>query len=200
MTQVDAILYTHLHAKHAVTLAKLSRETVIRTVLLPTAENAEEEAIIARIRAAAQAAEPPVSVLTYTRGIDTLVIGNAEIRTLAPAYLERSVQPLFGYTMTECAGEDKPTVCMLSSAAYDPDAPSSFAAQRDAMVSQADILCFGTHGPHIKHAFDAGIDDNISCLLLADEEVRAFCKDTVLFHADTVYVTDRRECIRLILD
>lgn len=200
VTQVDALLYTHLHERHVATLAKFARETVLRTVFLPHPETEGEREIVTRLTEIAAGVTPPVTVLTYRRGVDSIMFGTAEIRTLPCAYLDRSVQPLYGYCITDTTAEDAQTVAVLSSAAYDPAVPAAFSAYRDAMTAQAQVLYLGTHGPHLKSVFGAGLDIAPAYLLCADAEVYTYCHDDLRSRAETVFVLSMTDSISVLLD
>ncbi len=203
LTQLHALLLTHYHKKHIPTLARLAREIVIETLLLPLPETAEEQEIYDRLCRTAEHTSPPIAVLTYRRGVDTLMLGSAEIETLPLAYLERSVQPLIGFSVSGTADDGSLSrYCALSPTAYDPEVLPSFAAARDALAAHADVLALGTHGPRIKDVYgaDSLAISSPSVLIYATETVKTFCHPALLQSAETVFMAEGREQITVVFD
>ena len=187
ITQLDGYLLTHYHTKHTATAAKLARNTLIGTLLLPTPETDEEKAVYdALVRVAKNAG---IAVQTYTRGAETVVFGRAEITVFPREMLDRSAQPLYGYTIEKYADNDTDTgktfLC-LGSASFEAESASAFAEMRDAALLTADILFCGVHGPLVKSAFNGTTENKLAALLFANEELRTFCGTDLSSEAQTV--------------
>ncbi len=181
ITQLDAYVLTHLHAKHSVTLKRLSEEVCIRTLFLPSPETEEETEWYQALCTVAAGAD--IAVCTYRRGTDGIAFAGASLSFFPYATLARSVQPLLGYTVTAASVPSaERTFTYLSSSAFDALVSDAFAAVRDAVLSDTNVLYLGVHGPLIKERVDClpHRTTPLAAVLFANADVRSYYEASVV--------------------
>ena len=137
----DAVLLTHLHRYHTVSLARLAERTRLDYIILPEPNDESSRGIAAAIRAAAE--ERNVAILTYpSDGTASVDFINCRINLSEAAFLSRSVQPVMYLTVD--AGDRR--FGYFSASVFSSSLES---AAREAM-SECDISLLGIHGPVIK--------------------------------------------------
>ena len=146
-TEIAALMLTHYHSRTTGTLSTiLSRETV-RALWLPIPDTEEEYFLLLAYLEKAEAAGVPVSL--YGEGEALTVFGGCSV-TLQTTMMERSVQPVLLLSLD--AGEGGRAV-YCGSAVFE----SELAEEAAALVSSADAVIFGNHGPLVKAPFGDGL-------------------------------------------
>ena len=142
-TEISVLMLTHYHSRTAGTLtAFLSRETV-RALWLPVPETEEEYYLLLSYLEKAEAAEVPVSL--YGEGETLTLFGGCEV-ALETDMIGRSVQPVLLLSLNAGAGS---RVVYCGSAVFE----SGLADRASELVSKADTVIFGNHGPLVKAPF-----------------------------------------------
>ena len=175
-TEIAALMLTHYHSRPTGTLSTiLSRETV-RALWLPIPDTEEEYFLLLAYLEKAEAAGVPVSL--YGEGEALTVFGGCSV-TLQTTMMERSVQPVLLLSLD--AGEGGRAV-YCGSAIFE----SELAEDAASLVSSADAVIFGNHGPLVKAPFGDGLSfsADAAVILSAEGDVAAW------FEADAI--TDQR--------
>ena len=158
-TEISVLMLTHYHSRTAGTLSTLlSRETV-RTLWLPVPDTQEEYYLLLSYLEKAEAADVPVHL--YGEGESLTLFGGCEI-TLKTDTISRSVQPILLLTLE--TKEDRVVYC--GSAVFESD----LAKQAAIIVSEADTIIFGNHGPLVKNPFGADLAFAPTATVILSEE------------------------------
>lgn len=170
VTELDVCVITHYHTRQSSALHSLFENTVVNTLLLPTPMTEEDAAICDSLQGIAE--NCGVAVKLYRPGEDDIVFGNAALSVLPYAVLSRSTQPLLAYSIS-AHGEN---VVYLGGAALEAQNDTSFAIQRDQMISDSEILILGIHGPLYKEALPSLSEkaSNLHTIIAANAEVLGF--------------------------
>ncbi|MBO5648934.1 MAG: hypothetical protein J6S76_03370, partial [Clostridia bacterium] len=169
-TEIDVYMLTHYHDRHAVTLSKMLHDTIIRQLLIPEPQTDDELRIAEKLSDIAGNAG--VKVQRYRAGSDMLTIGFAEIAPLPRVYLDRSTQPVIGWTLY-AHGQ---TLLLLGGGAAEAE-DTVFTNQRDTALLRANTILFGIHGPKYKNTVTPLLQQcaALERLVLASEELSVFC-------------------------
>lgn len=170
ITEVDVFLLTHCHTRHVHTLARLAQDTVVKTVVMPVPLTEEEEEITSALREIAIHAG--IGVQMYHRGEDDIMFGAAAISPYPLTYLDRSVQPLLGWSVS--AGEE--TLVYLGSSAFETDDHDLFVKMRENTLANCKVLLLGIHGPLYKTSLPllSELLPHDTAIVCADDTVRSY--------------------------
>lgn len=136
-TEIEGLLLTHLHKRHIQSTARLAQTYILRSLILPTPETADEAEIAVSI--ASFATENKIPVVYYdARAADCILFGSTEIYPGERVYLSRSTHPVITLTVktpefsVQYLGKswNETTVC-----------------------TEGDVLLLGAHGPIYKRTF-----------------------------------------------
>lgn len=146
-TEIAALMLTHYHSRTAGTLTSfLSRETV-RALWLPKPDTEEEYYLLLSYLEKAEDAGVPVYL--YGEGESLTLFGGCRA-VLETAMIDRSVQPVLLLSLDTGAGR-RAVYC--GSAVFE----SGLADRASKLVSVADTVIFGNHGPLSKAPFGEGL-------------------------------------------
>lgn len=135
-TEVKACGLTHLHRRHAYSLARLCARRMVRTIILPEPLDEEETGYAEDIRAVAD--EYGAEVMFFPRPSDAEIeISGVRLTLYGTSYIKRSVHPLIGLRFDIGDAE------LLYEGAALWESPDSGGIK-------SDIVIFGSHGPKIK--------------------------------------------------
>ena len=112
VTEWAAVVVTHYHTKGSSTVARFSRENLVRTVYLPEPEtetDLERKALYEDRLAATE-----TDTVTYEREA-SLRVGEISVELSHAVYLERSVQPIFRMTVSS----DRESLVYYTAAAHE---------------------------------------------------------------------------------
>lgn len=137
-TEIEAVMLTHPHKKHILSLEKLWNQQRVRQVWIPN----EDTEICYQI--CEKAAAAGIKIVTYTPG-ETLSFGNTQVTTYQNGFLERSVQPI---VRVDIAANGERMVYL--GAAY----AEAFSLD-EFKTEPARVIWFGSHGPLYKKDADA---------------------------------------------
>lgn len=137
-TEIEAVMLTHPHKKHILSLEKLWNQQRVRQVWIPN----EDTEICYQI--CEKAAAAGIKIVTYTPG-ETLSFGNAQVTTYQNGFLERSVQPIVRVDIT-ANGERMVYLGAAYAEAFSLD---------EFKTEPARVIWFGSHGPLYKKDADA---------------------------------------------
>ncbi len=136
-TELEAVLLTHLHARHVRTFDRISDTTYVRALILPAAENENEAASADSLIACAREKGIPVYQYSASAG-STVQFAGVQLQPTR-SYISRSTHPIISLSVEAEAR----TVQYLG---------SSF-SETVQIMSTADTLLFGMHGPIYKKTF-----------------------------------------------
>ncbi|MBR6781925.1 MAG: ComEC/Rec2 family competence protein [Clostridia bacterium] len=158
-TEIAVLMLTHFHSRTAGTLsALLSRETV-RSLWLPVPDTEDEYYLLLSYLEKAEAAGVPVHL--YDEGEVLSLFGGCAI-ALDTDTIGRSVQPVLLLSFeTE---ENRLVYC--GSAVFESD----LARRASLLVSEADTVIFGNHGPLVKKPFGDDLTLRPSATVILSEE------------------------------
>ena len=151
-TELGVFMLTHYHNRTAGSLSSILDRETVRALWMPIPENEEEYYLLAACLDAAEAAGVPV--ILYGKG-DVLGVFGRGTLTLETAWLARSVQPVLLLALDvseEATGKD--TLVYCGSAVFE----SELADRAAELISTADTVIFGSHGPLFKAAYGDGLD------------------------------------------
>ncbi|MBR4204674.1 MAG: ComEC/Rec2 family competence protein [Clostridia bacterium] len=166
VSEIDALALTHLHAKHRQLVEKLCARELVRTVILPEAQNEKERLILLSLEDAAR--EAGVEVLVVSSG-ETADFHGVGLTILPRATLSRSTHPVSGALL------DLPAQRLALVSSSFSESPTA----ADAALS-ADILILGRHSPVYKKTFVLTFDHepkavfaSADALAFMEEETKA---------------------------
>ncbi len=129
--EVDTLVFTHLHRRHALTLRKLSEQMLVRRLVLPEAVDEYDRLVLADLEELAS--ELGVEVVSYPRPEAVkLTLGSLSLTIGEETYISRSTHPLISLVF-EVAGER---------AAYLGSAVCEYLP-----LPECDTALVGSHGP-----------------------------------------------------
>ena len=168
-TELAVCMLTHYHARTSGSLATLLERETVRALWMPTPANGEELDFLLACLEKADAAGVPVSL--YDPGEALQVFGGGRLM-LETARLDRSVQPVLLVSLDVSAdetGKDRLVYC--GSAVFE----SALSHRAACLVSEADAVIFGNHGPLCKQPFGGDLDlsDTAEIVLSAHGDVAA---------------------------
>ncbi len=150
--ELSAVMLTHYHARTAGALsALLSRETV-RELWLPTPTDGDDYGYLLSCLEKAELANVPVCM--YDAGETLQVFGGGTL-TLETTTVKRSTQPVLLVSVDLSAEENEmDTLVYCGSAVFE----SNLAERAAELVSAADTVIFGSHGPLYKERYGHDLD------------------------------------------
>ena len=158
-TEIAVLMLTHYHSRTTGTLSVLlSRETV-RSLWLPIPNTEEEYYLLLSYSEKAEGAGVPVFL--YQEGESMTLFGGCTV-TLYTDKISRSVQPLLLLSLRTV--EDRLVYC--GSAVFE----SGLAEQAITLVSEADTVIFGNHGPLVKKPFGEDVPFLPNATVILSEE------------------------------
>ena len=139
----DAVLLTHLHRYHAVSLARLSESTRLDYIILPEPYDEASSGAAAAIKEAAE--KRGVTVISYPSDRKSSIdFKNCRITLSGISFLKRSVQPVMYLTVDTGNG----IFGYFSASVFS----SSLSCQAKEAVAGCDTAWLGIHGPVIKES------------------------------------------------
>ena len=161
-TELEALVLTHYHKAHRVSVNRLASNAIVRRIALPYPKTEEEYYVLADICRYAQ--KKDIKITLYEFGDELRLFGDGILTVNAPLYLDRSVQPTF--TAEYSYGDE--SAIYISSSYGEADDSLAF----DGM----DYLIFGTHGPIPKQTYLINGEVSAASILFADEELLSFAR------------------------
>lgn len=158
-TEIAVLMLTHYHSRTTGTLsAILSRETV-RALWLPVPDTEDEYFLLLSYLEKAEAAGVPVHL--YGEGEVLSLFGKCAV-ALDTDTISRSVQPVLLLSL----GTKDNQLVYCGSAVFE----SNLAKQAAIMVSEADTVIFGNHGPLVKKPFGEDLTFQPTATVILSEE------------------------------
>ena len=158
-TEISVLMLTHYHSRTAGTLSTLLSRETIRALWLPTPDTQEEYYLLLSYLEKAEAAGVPVSL--YGEGESLTLFGGCAI-TLETDMISRSVQPVLLLSLET----EKDRVVYCGSAVFESD----LADGATELVSRADVVIFGNHGPLVKKTFGTDLSFLPTATVILSEE------------------------------
>ncbi len=160
-TEADVLILTHYHSKHIYALARFFDSVKVRTVMMPKPENADDADVFLSILRAA--ASRGVECRTYTKG-ESVFLTESTVMTLFPyGTLKRSKQPAFAFEID--FGDER--LVYIGSSFFETET----GREAGDIVSGADTVIYGTHGPNPKEKFLIDGAAASRRIVFADEEI-----------------------------
>ncbi len=158
---VDALLLTHLHARHRSQLSSLSEDCYLKRLILPTPRGKSEEGVYSALVGEARARG--IAVIPYERGGGEIPLTKSVRFTPAPATaLSRSTHPALAFRLDRGSLSLLYAGCSFPAAVLPTLDPES-----------ADLLVLGRHGPVRRADEDTSyaplLGSPLPAVLLADE-------------------------------
>lgn len=177
-TELAVLMLTHYHSRTASSLGAFFAQEKVRTLWVPYPADAEEYSLLSVYWEKAAAAGVTVSV--YRPG-DLLTLFGSSTLTLQTSKLKRSVQPVLLLGLDTCpAVAGKGEVVYCGSAVFE----SELAEEASALVSEADTVIFGNHGPLPKQAFGEALsyrtDVTVTVILSREGDVAGYFDPSAL--------------------
>ncbi|MBQ8248386.1 MAG: ComEC/Rec2 family competence protein [Clostridia bacterium] len=138
ITEIDTVLYTHIHRRHVNSLRKILNKRVIKRILLPMPTTEYDKYITLEICTIAEKYGTE-AVLYSNSGESSFTFGSLSVTLPEAAKLKRSTHPL----MTLLIEHGDTDVAYIGKSAWEDEA-----VIRD--VKDAEHMIFGTCGPKIK--------------------------------------------------
>lgn len=141
----DAVLLTHLHRYHAVSMARLSERTRLDYIIIPEPFDDTTRGIAEAIKIAAN--ERNVTVITYPSGGNSSIdFFDCRINLSEQIFIKRSVQPTMYMTVDTQGG----VFGYFSASVFS----SSLSDAAKAAIAECDTAWLGIHGPVIKESLE----------------------------------------------
>jgi len=168
-TELENVVLTHYHRKHAYSLSRLMSSVKVRRITLPYPKNYDEALHLSAIYKAAEEYEVEC-VLMSDEGYTELIKG-VGIELLPREFIWRSKQSVVAFNIS--AGNK--SLAYIGSSYYE----SSFGSIADETVTFADYVIYGTHGPNPKADFSVGPAENAKEIIFANRELvgLSYCVD-----------------------
>ena len=178
-SEIDVLVLTHLHKKHAVSLTKLAAREKVYEVWIPSPLNETERATALSVVDAAEKAG--IKAVIYKSGCNLVLLDNS-VMTLDRAYISRSTHPVISISVS-----GNVNILYLSSS-Y-PDYSTDYLSSESVII--------GTHGPVCKNEYLIPIGDDTSVVSVADEELVSYARvedkpDNILLMKNTSLLTLRK--------
>ena len=141
-TEIENIIITHYHNYHPHSLMRVSDKYMVRRILLPEPENADELEIYENILNTF--AQRSTEIVTYRRGYANDVGDGCEINISQKYYIKRSTHPMLMISVTLDGESPKNELLYFSSPIFEnpyADYPTN-----------PDYIIVGLHGPRIHKA------------------------------------------------
>lgn len=164
-TEFSAIMLTHYHNRTIGTLGEILAQEKVRALWLPEPTTDED---YYRLRSCLEKAEiAGVEVLIYREGQDLHLFSTYRI-SASTTTLSRSVQKvhLLALARLGADGTVRESLVYAGSSVMESD----LAADTTALVSTADTVIWGNHGPTAKHPFGEGLTYRDNALVVLSEE------------------------------
>jgi ComEC/Rec2-related protein len=153
-TELSVFMLTHYHTRTSGALVSLLARETVRALWLPVPADEEDYYLLLACLEKAEAAGVPVYM--YAPG-ETLRVFEQGSLTLETASLGRSVQPVLLVSLDVSDGDTgKDRLVYCGSAVFESDL-ADVAAE---LISSADAVIFGSHGPLFKAPYGEGLDLN----------------------------------------
>ena len=136
-TEIDTIVYTHLHRRSITSLQSVGKRYLVRSILLP---QGEKQALLSSMENAARRLDISVQFYDETE-TEIFPFGNAGIVLFPRAMLARSAEPLCSFGVQAAARK-----VLFASPLYDTAAPA-YRAMLEDYAAQSDVTLFLSHGP-----------------------------------------------------
>ncbi len=199
-TEIAVLLLTHYHTRTSGTLVDFLAAETVRALWLPVPTDTEEYALLTVYADHAAAAGVPVTLYepggTDARGGaddpgGVLTVFGTATLTLQTTAIDRSVQPVLLLSLDTRPGEvDAGLTVYCGSAVFESDLADTAAA----LVSGADTVIFGNHGPLPKAAFgkDLSFREDAAVILSREGKVAGYFNPSALPEGSTVWWGQKR--------
>ena len=161
-TELSAFMLTHYHTRTSGALEIILEQETVRSLWMPTPTNEDEYDLMLACLEKAEASGVPVCL--YGNGEKLRVFGSGSL-SVEKVHISRSVQPVILVSMdisAEDVGDDRLLYC--GSAVFE----SSLADKAAELVSRADIVIFGNHGPLVKKVYGGELDlSGADCVIVS---------------------------------
>ena len=169
-TQIEAFVLTHYHTRHTVSLRQLSAETLVRELFLPYPQTEEEYYLMLSLLDLCE--QCGISATVYDRGKRVPLDTDVTLFISEEIYLKRSTHPT-GYVAVEAYGD---LFLYLGESVHES---SLLRPQLDSLITKADTVVLGVHGPITKTNFPYSFE-NTPTLAIASEELLPYLKPTAM--------------------
>lgn len=160
-TEIEVLLMTHYHAKHAVSVERICRSQKVRNIWLPEPENEDQYYILKSI--AETADKNGVDLVIYKEDEDLTVFYDGKLKIYPHETLKRSTQPVLSFEFT--FGNDK--FFYVGSSAPE----TQLYEKLNENLPDADFVVFGTHGPNPKETYPIDAAKNAKTVVFANREL-----------------------------
>lgn len=160
-TEIDVLLLTHYHSKHAVSVERICKSQKVRNIWLPEPENEDQYYIMKSI--AETADKNGVDLVIYKEDEDLTVFYDGKLKIYQHEILKRSAQPALSFEIT--FGNDK-FIYVGSSV---PE--TSLFERVNKAMSDVEYLIFGTHGPNPKKIYQIDTAKDAKTVVFANREL-----------------------------
>ncbi len=168
-TEIDTYILTHYHNLHLGSVRRLSEQTLVRKLFLPYPQTEDEYYIMLSLLELAETCGIPVTV--FDRGEKLPLHTDFTLFVSDETYLTRSTHPTF-YVAVQAS--DK-LLLYLGESAHESE---RLAPQFSSLISSADAVIFGTHGPKAKVPFRYDLA-SVQNIFIADSNLLLHLQTTV---------------------
>ena len=142
-TEIEAVVLTHYHRQHTVSLERLSKQTKLRRVLLPMPKDSAEGSIMSSIVRVLESEGVEVYIYRADEPIDVL---GGKLSVSARAFIRGTSQPAFLVSYAK----DSDRITLIEGRYFD----SYFGELApDPRLREADYVIFGSEGSAAKESF-----------------------------------------------
>ena len=170
-TEISVLVLTHYHRATSGSLGRLLAREKVRELWMPYPENESDYYFLLDCIEKAEGAG--TEVVLYKTGEPLRVFGDGEM-TLYTSRLARSTQPVLLLTMDPNPATGRGGLVYCGSAVFESDLADAAAE----VVSMADVVIFGNHGPLTKQPFgeDLAISEHTAIVISAEGDVAAYLR------------------------
>lgn len=148
-TEIEAYMLTHYHKKHIATLAKLTDNFIVRTLILPVPITETDTDVFTAVYSMCREKKIAL-VLTDSQNGDTVYFNGVEADVYPYTLLSRSTHPVIALRLST----DEQEIMYLGGSFNEGDRAITHHA------SEAEYLIFGGHSPVYKKVFDPQIAES----------------------------------------
>jgi len=161
--EIYAYIFTHLHARHVMTLSRLSDNIYLEKIFVPSPISDTDYSVFDALESLTH--EKGIEMITYDRN-DSTLINTGDIHISLPPYIadSRSTHPVITFTVR---GAER-NILYCGGSVFETDG-ADFALEA---IRYSDTIIFGSHHPKTNNPITLELNDSQKCeIIFANREI-----------------------------